>query len=62
MTNKGIATQPTVIVTGGNRGLRAAVAAGVHDAGWRVIGTARNPEKADPAAMTECHQQESLDA
>ncbi len=32
----------TVLVTGANRGLGAAIASEFHDAGWHVIGTARN--------------------
>ena len=32
----------TVLVTGANRGLGAAIALVFHDAGWHVIGTARN--------------------
>ena len=33
----------TVLVTGANRGLGAAIAAVFHDAGWHVMGTARDP-------------------
>lgn len=35
----------TILVTGANRGLGAAIAHVFHDAGWRVIGTARDVGK-----------------
>ena len=38
---------PTVLITGANRGIGLEFATQYADAGWDVIGTARNPDKAD---------------
>ncbi|MEL6640432.1 MAG: SDR family NAD(P)-dependent oxidoreductase [Pseudomonadota bacterium] len=37
----------TILVTGANRGLGAAIASAFHKEGWHVIGTARRPESLD---------------
>jgi len=45
----------TILVTGANRGLGAAIASAFHAKGWRVIGTARRPERLDSAIIDEAH-------
>ncbi|MDX8346969.1 SDR family NAD(P)-dependent oxidoreductase [Cognatiyoonia sp. IB215446] len=45
----------TILVTGANRGLGAAIASAFHKEGWRVIGTARRPESLAPAIIDEAH-------
>jgi NAD(P)-dependent dehydrogenase (short-subunit alcohol dehydrogenase family) len=45
----------TVLVTGANRGLGAAIASAFHKGGWRVIRTARRPESLDPAIIDETY-------
>ncbi|MBU2678092.1 MAG: SDR family oxidoreductase [Gammaproteobacteria bacterium] len=47
-TNSATATDaPTVLITGANRGLGLEFARQYAADGWKVIGTARNPERAD---------------
>jgi NAD(P)-dependent dehydrogenase (short-subunit alcohol dehydrogenase family) len=43
--------QPTVLITGSNRGLGLAFARHYADAGWNVIATTRAPHRADELAM-----------
>ncbi|MEM7778270.1 MAG: SDR family NAD(P)-dependent oxidoreductase [Pseudomonadota bacterium] len=45
----------TVLVTGANRGLGAAIASVFHDAGWHVIGTARNADALSPETVDTSH-------
>ncbi|NBD29246.1 MAG: SDR family NAD(P)-dependent oxidoreductase [Alphaproteobacteria bacterium] len=45
----------TVLVTGANRGLGAAIASTFHKEGWRIIGTARHPESLDRAFIDDAH-------
>lgn len=47
--------QKTILVTGANRGLGAAIAAAFHAAGYRVIGTARNPDALRGAEIDAVH-------
>lgn len=41
----------TVLITGANRGLGAAIASVFHDADWHVIGTARNVDALSPKTV-----------
>jgi len=48
LTNQAFAsTQPTVLITGSNRGIGLEIARVYAERGWHVLATARNPEAAD---------------
>lgn len=47
--------QKTILITGANRGLGAAIAGAFRTAGWRVIGTARNPDTLKAAGVDAAH-------